>query len=252
MRTPYRFGLATAALLAAGLLWTALRPSAPAPGVVLAPGVAPAALTSATDAVTLPASDGGIPEHLLMGERYTDVVARIRARQVDGRALFANDQAFAQARQQQVLFAAGVPSHEAAASALADPRRLQDGREWIRYDLQVLAARAEGDRFLLPLHSGGAAQAEIDAVDMVDGQHRWSGRLLGPEGGTFKITQVFGDQYAIGAIRTPAGEFLLEAKGGIGWVVESGKEFFLPPDGNDTISDDGSHLNHTHSHDHKH
>ncbi len=251
MRTPYRIGLAAAVLLAAGLLWTAWRPGAPAPGVVLAPGLAPAALAPAESMAVLPASDGGIPERLLMGERYTDVVSRIRARQVDGRPLFANEQAFAQARQQQVLFAAGVPPREAAASALADPRRLQDGREWIRYDLQVLAARAEGDRFLLPLQGGRAAQAEIDAVDMVDGQYRWSGRLLGPEGGTFTITQVFGDQYAIGAIRTPAGEFLLEAKGGTGWMVDSGQEFFLPPDGNDTISDDGSHLNHAH-HGHKH
>lgn len=251
MRTPYRIGLATAAVLAAGLLWTALRSETPTPSVVLAPGVAPAAPMPAEASVSLPASDGGIPERLLMGERYTDVVARIRARQVDGRVLFANDQAFAQARQQQVLFAAGVPPHEAAASALANPRRLQDGREWVRYDLQVLAARAEGDRFVLPLQGGSATQAEIDAVDIVDGQYRWSGRLLGPEGGTFTITQAMGDQYAVGAIRTPAGEFLLEAKGGTGWVVESGKEFFLPPDGNDTISDDGSHLNHSH-HGHKH
>jgi hypothetical protein len=56
------------------------------------------------------------------------------------------------ARQQQVLFFAGeVTDREAAASPLATERCLQDGRQWIRYDIQVLAARAEGDRFMVPL-----------------------------------------------------------------------------------------------------
>ena len=43
------------------------------------------------------------------------------------------------------------------------------------------------------------------------------------------VRLAMGDQYAVGSIRTPAGEFLLEAKGG-----------------NDTVSDDGSHLKHKH------
>jgi hypothetical protein len=250
LRTPYRWALGAALAIAAALLWVALRP-APTTGVVLAPGVTPAAAVGDTGAPTLPHTSTAMPEHLLMGERYQDVVQRIRARQVDGRPLFATEQAFAQARQQRVLFAVDVSPAEAARSPLADARRLQDARQWIRYDLQVLAARAEGDRFVLPLSAAQAIEAEIDTVDVVQGQLRWSGRLLGPEGGTFSITQAMGDQYAVGAIRTPAGEFLLEAKGGTGWVVDSGKEFFLPPDGNDTISDDGSHLNHSH-HGHKH
>ncbi len=245
MRTGYRIALGPAAVLAAGLLWTALRPTPVVPGVVLAPSAAPAAQTATEPAQAL-ASARGMPEHLLVGDSYKDVVSRIRARQADGRPLFANDDAFGQARQQQVLFATGVPANEAAASPLADARRLADGREWIRYDLQVLAARAEGDRFVLPMAGNLSQLAEIDSVERVEEQYRWSGRILGPEGGTFTITQAFGDQYAIGAIQTPAGEFLLEAKGGTGWVVQADKEFFLPPDGNDTVSDDGSHLNHKH------
>ena len=245
LRTPYRVALGGALLLAAGVAWVVLRPAPDTPGVVLTPGVAPApgANHGAGDA---PRTSVAIPEHLLMGDSYRDVVQRIRARQVDGRALFPTDDAFAHARQQRVLFSPGVSPAAAARSPLANERRLQDGRQWIRYDVRVLAARAEGDRFVLPLSAAVATEAEIESGDVVQGQLRWSGRLLGPEGGTFSITQAMGDQYAVGSIRTPAGEFLLEAKGGTGWVVESSKEFFLPPGGNDTVSDDGSHLKHKH------
>lgn len=65
-----------------------------------------------------------------------------------------------------------------------------------------------------------AIEAEIDVVSTIDGPSRWRGQLLGAEGGTFQVTQAFGDRYAVGAIKTAQGECLLEAKDGLGWVVE--------------------------------
>lgn len=241
LRTPHRVALGAVLLLGGGLLafvWQAEPEPAPAPAAALAPPLIDAAS---------PVANLALPERLLSANRHVDVIQRIRARQVDGRALFSDEQAFVRARQKQVLFATGdVIPRDAAHSPLANERRLQDGRHWIRYDMEVLAARAEGDVFLLPL-MGSAVEAEIEAVDIIEGQYRWSGRLLGPEGGTFHITQALGDGYAVGAITTPHGQYLLEAKGGKGWLAESHKEFFLPPDGNDTVTDDGAQPAHSHS-----
>jgi hypothetical protein len=250
LRIPLKAVLAATGLLAGGLALWLSQSAGDAPGVVLAPGVASANLPNAGGSAW-PVTSTPMPEHLLAGDSYKTVVERIRARHSGQQPLFRDDQAFAQARAQQVLFAPGVSPQTAAQSPLANERRLQDGREWISYDMRVLAARAEGDQFLLPMPDAAAAQAEIDTVELVEGQYRWSGRVLGQPGSTFTITQAFDDQYAVGAIRTPWGEYLLEAKNGTGWLVESGKEFFLPPDGNDTVSDDGSHLNHSHQ-GHKH
>lgn len=226
----HKVALGAALLAVGGGLWAVWSPTSDVPSAV-----APSAQIKASQAATGVA----MPERLLDANRQLDVMQRIRARQVGGRPLFADEQAFQLARQQQVLFAeGGLMPHDAEQSPLASERRLQDGRHWIRYDMRVLAARAEGDRFLLPL-MGSAVEAEIESVYIIDGQHRWSGRLLGPEGGTFHITHAVSDDYAVGAINTPHGEYLLESKGGKGWVAESHKEFFLPPDGNDTRTDEG-------------
>lgn len=176
-----------------------------------------------------------LPEGLLPGQTHRDVRDRIRSRLVGNQPLFADDRAFEEARQQLVLFSTGLDPDAAARSPLANERRLHDGRHWIRYDMRVLAARAEGDRFILPLPGYSAAEAEIDLVETGTGAFHWSGRLLGILGGTFRITQDFTDKYAVGSIQTPQGEYLLEVKAGSGWVTDSGKEFVLPPDGNDTI-----------------
>ena len=190
-----------------------------------------------------------LPERMLVSADQAGAPERIRSRRADGRPLFADDQALEQARQRQVLFATGdVIAREVADSPLANDRRLKDGRRWIRYDMEILAARAEGDQFLLPVMGGEAQEAEIEAVEVIQGQYRWTGRLLGPDGGTFHISQAFGDRYAVGSIKTTRGEYLLEVKDGKGWVAESSKEFVLPPDGNDTVSADGVGGHHPHAH----
>ncbi len=211
------------------------------PGVVLADRVSGSAhlaeMSAASHLGGLPPSRLAMPERLMAGPANTEVRQRILARLVEGRPVFRDAAALDEARHQQVLFATGVSPHVASQSPLANQRRLQDGRQWISYDMRVLSARAEGDTFLLPLPDTGPVQAEIQLVEVVAGQLRWSGRLLGGTGGTFHITQSLSDQYAVGAIQTPEGEFLLESKAGTGWVTSSDKEFVLPPGGNDTVTD---------------
>jgi len=234
--------LLSVALLAAGAgLWQLSAPT-PSPGVVLASraaGPAPLAEMPAPSHLGgLPSTTLAMPERLMAGAANTEVRQRILARLVDGQPVFRDPAALDDARQQQVLFNTGVSQQLVNQSPLANERRLQDGRQWISYDMRVLSARAEGDTFLLPLPGAASAQAEIELVEVVRGQFRWSGRLLGEPGGTFHITQSLADQYAVGAIQTAAGEFLLEAKRGTGWVTNSHNEFVLPPDGNDTLVED--------------
>lgn len=232
-----------AALTAAGLGWWMLSAPMPMPrpGVVLAYRASGPAVMAELPAPShlggLPSTTLAMPERLMAGPANTEVRQRILARLVDGWPIFRDPAALDEARQQQVLFATGVSAQVASQSALANARRLQDGRHWINYDMRVLSARAEGDTFLLPLPGAVPAQAEIDLVEVVRGQWRWSGRLLGEPGGTFHITQSLADQYAVGAIQTAEGEFLLESKAGTGWVTSAGNEFVLPPDGNDTLTE---------------
>jgi hypothetical protein len=229
-------GVALAAVGAGGWLLSAPTPT---PGVVLAaraPGPAMTAEMPATSHLGgLPSTAMAMPERLMAGEANADLQQRIMARLVDGRPMFHHALALEEARQQQVLFATGVSLQAASQSPLANERRLQDGRKWISYDMRVLSARAEGDTFLLPLPGAASTQAEVELVEVLRGQFRWSGRLLGEPGGRFYITQSMGDQYAVGAIQTAEGEFLLEAKAGTGWITHSHNEFVLPPDGNDTV-----------------
>lgn len=228
-------------LAAAGAgLWLLSAPS-PKPGVVLAVRPTEQAQSAELPVTShlggLPTTSMAMPERLMAGAAYPEARQRIMARLVDGRPLFHQASAFDEARQQQVLFATGVSLQAASQSLLANERRLQDGRQWISYDMRVLSARAEGDTFLLPLPGAPSAQAEIDLVEVLRGQFRWSGRLLGEPGGTFYITQSMADQYAVGAIQTALGEFLLEAKAGTGWITPSNNEFVLPPGGNDTVTE---------------
>ena len=231
--------LLSVALVAAGAgLWQLSAPT-PSPGVVLAYRAAePAQLTempAASHLGGLPSTTLAMPERLMAGAANTEVRQRILARLADGQPVFRDPAALDDARQQQVLFSAGVTQQLVNQSPLANERRLQDGRQWISYDMRVLSARAEGDTFLLPLPGATSAQAEIELVEVVRGQFRWSGRLLGEPGGRFHITQSMADKYAVGAIQTAEGEFLLEAKAGTGWITHSNNEFVLPPDGNDTV-----------------
>lgn len=221
-------------------LWQMRGPDS-AEGVVLAEPHAQA-LPQQHGATPAPADTPiALPERLVAAQQGLHTVEeRVRARRAGAQALFPDAQAYARARQKDTLFAEGVPPGAADQSLLNNERRRTDGRQWIRYDLQVLAARAEGDQFLL-LIDGLSLQAQIDAVELVQGQYRWSGRILGQGGGSFYITQSFGDQYAIGTVHTPSGEFLLEVKNGIGWVATAEQEFVLPADGHDGLVHTDSH-----------
>ena len=200
----------------------------------------PAALgaSSAESVSAMPQTAAAIPEHLLMVQSVKTIHARIRSRRVNQQLLFPNDQAFEQARLKESLFTSGVTPEVAAQSPLANPQRLKDGRLWFSYDLNVLGARAEGDKFSLQIPGSGTVQAEIERVDVVQGQYRWSGRIINQPDSRFFITQVFSEQYAVGTINTPFGEFQLESKSGTGWISPASGEFRLPPDGNDTMAPD--------------
>ena len=246
LKTFNRVTLLAALVVASGLaLWFTQVDDA-SQRVVISKGLISTGPGSGSGETTLTTIQIAMPEKLLAGDKYNTMVERIRARHTGSQPLFRDDQAYAEALAQQVLFAEGVSAQSAAQSPLANERRMQDDRLWITYDMRVLAARAEGDQFVLPMPGGAAVQAEIDTVKLIQGQYLWSGRLLGQLGGTFHITQVFDDHYAVGHFTTPTGEYLLEAKGGTGWMVESHKEFALPTDGNDTMRKDDS------SHGHKH
>jgi hypothetical protein len=238
-KIPPRTGVLLILLGALGLglgLWQLWGPDS-ATGVVLAE---PHAQSIPQPHGATPAPAGtliALPERLVAAQQGLNTVEdRVRARRSGAQALFPDAQAYAQARQKVSLFAEGVSPSARDQSLMVNERRRSDERQWIRYDLQVLAARAEGDQFLFPI-DGIAIRAQIDTVELLQGQYRWSGRILGHGGGSFHITQSFGDQYAIGTVQTPAGEFLLEAKNGIGWIAPADKEFVLPADGQDGIFD---------------
>lgn len=172
-----------------------------------------------------------------------DILQRVAQRQSEGVSLFPNAASILQAREEPSLF---EPTKRDAASLsrspLATSERLQPGHLWIDYSLQVLAARVEGDKFEVHLPGLSNVMAEIDRVELVQGRHRWLGRLTGlPDVGHFSITQSVQSQYAVGAFTTAYGEFLLEAKDGLGWVAESSLEFRLPPDGKDYIHAEDAH-----------
>ena len=183
----------------------------------------------------LNSSSLAIPEYLLVDKSIKTNLQRIRNRQVDEQMLFANDEAMEQARLRVNLFKAGVTPEDAARSVLANEHRLNDNRIWFSYDMLVLGSRAEGDKFALHVPDLGIVQAEIERVDKLHGQYRWSGQIVNQPDSQFFITQVFSDQYAIGLISTAQGQYQLEAKSGTGWIANSKLEFRLPPDGLDGL-----------------
>lgn len=169
---------------------------------------------------------GSVSEKLWLGALSQDAMQRVLSRHTGEQPFFSSASEVSAARSQPQLFTQSRDTARFAQSPLANARRLSDDRMWMDYDMRTLAARVEGDSFLIPLPGHGAVTAEIEAVKLVDGQHRWEGRLLGmDERGTFSITQSWNDQYAVGTLRTVHGDFVLEAKSGLGWVAPSAKEF---------------------------
>jgi hypothetical protein len=190
------------------------------------------ALPALTIAALGPPPPGTVSEKLWMGAQANDTVQRLLLRQAGNSAIFASQSDITRARAQTLLFSPVHAQQDLRQSPLANPRRLSDGRLWMDYNMQVLAARVEGDRLVLALPGMPAVEAEIDTVELVNGHYRWSGRLLGLDlAGRFSITQAMADQYAVGSFNTAQGEFLLEAKAGIGWVANATQEFVHSEDG---------------------
>lgn len=196
-----------------------------------------------TSVVPSPPPPGTVSEKLWLGAQADDTVQRLLLRQAGGSAIFASQSDIERARAQTLLFTPLHAQQDLRQSPLANPRRLSDGRLWMDYNMQVLAARVEGDRLVLPLPGMPAVEAEIDMVELVNGHYRWSGRLLGLDlAGRFSITQAMADQYAVGSFNTAQGEFLLEAKAGIGWVANADQEFIQMEDGlHDTEANGTAH-----------
>jgi len=215
--------LAASVLLLGAYLLAVDGPTNLAPTAAQAPAPALPAMTRS--ALGLP-PPGTVSEKLWMGAQADDRVQRLLLRQAGGSAIFASQSDIERARAQTLLFTPLHGDQDVRQSPLANPRRLSDGRLWMDYNMQVLAARVEGDRLVLPLPGVPALEAEIDSVELVNGHYRWSGRLLGLDlAGRFSITQAMADQYAVGSFTTAQGEFLLEAKAGIGWVAHASQEF---------------------------
>jgi hypothetical protein len=247
-RAPLRAWLTigAAALLLVGLAWRVSDDEGLPTQAV--PTSAPRDLSAgyvATASAVAGAPPGTVAEKLWLGAQADDPVQRLLLRQAGTSAIFASQSDIERARAQSLLFAPVRAQQDLRQSPLANPRRLNDGRLWMDYNMLVLASRVEGDRFVLPLPGMPAVEGEIDSVELVNGHYRWSGRILGMDlAGRFSITQAMADQYAVGSFDTGQGEFLLEAKGGLGWVAHTSQEFQAGDDGLHDADVDGKGLQH--------
>lgn len=114
-----------------------------------------------------------------------------------------------------------------------------DGRSFIEYDAYVLESKFVGDQvdIFLP-EIGLTAKAVIDDIQQIDDNIiRWQGHFIdfNDSQGVFSISQTLTDQYAVGSFQTPLGNFNMESKNGMGWVVNQEKDFFLPENGQDAV-----------------
>lgn len=131
------------------------------------------------------------------------------------------------------------PEKVFAALPWLSEKQRHDGRGFIEYDPYVIETKFVGDQvdvFLPEL--GITATAVIDRVEHVDDDIiRWQGTFSNFSGGQnkFTLTQTLKDQYAVGTIETPMGNFNMESKNGYGWVINQQADFYLPKDGHDTM-----------------
>jgi hypothetical protein len=197
------------------------------------------AMGDVTESVFPPNALGFVSEKLIHEHVSQDITKLLMTRQSALGPVFSSGQEIERAREQTWLFSPERTRQSVLDSPLATERRLEDDRLWIDYDMKILGARVEGDAFMIHLPGFQAVKAVIESVEIANGQYRWQGRVEDVSfPGRFSISQSFGDQYAVGSITTGQHEFLLEAKSGLGWITQSGNEFFLPPNGKDTIEDE--------------
>lgn len=134
------------------------------------------------------------------------------------------------------------PQKAAQALPWLTAKQKSDGRAFIEYDPYVLESKFVGDQIdvFLP-ELGLTAKAVIDDIRPLDDDIiRWQGHFTDFSAGqsSFSISQTLKDQYAVGSFQTPLGNFNMESKNGMGWVVNQEKDFFLPENGQDAVHAD--------------
>ena len=170
------------------------------------------------------------------------VVQRIQQRQ-NSSLIFRDAEDIERARVKNSIFMATNPDLVASQLSFLSQKQKTDGRNFIAYDMRTLESRVETDTIEIPLSEIGlTVKAIIDSVESINGMLRWSGHILDfQEEGRFTITHAIQDKYAVGTFETPLGNFSLEAKNGVGWVVNQNTDFFLPPDGDTMLGADAGH-----------
>jgi len=183
-----------------------------------------------------------IPETINNKNLSGSVVHRIQQRQDSG-LLFRDAEDIERARVKSSIFMPTDPDLVIAQLGFMSQKQKTDGRNFIKYDMRTLESRVEGDVIDIPLSEiGFNVKAIIDTVESINGMLRWSGHIMDfQEGGKFTITHAIQDKYAVGTFETPLGNFSLEAKNGVGWVVNQKTDFFLLPGGDTVHSPDADH-----------
>ncbi|ALN61478.1 hypothetical protein GLA29479_593 [Lysobacter antibioticus] len=134
------------------------------------------------------------------------------------------------------------PDKVIAGSLRPSAKQISDGRQFIAYDPYVIESKAVGDDIEIYLPNIGlTAHGVIDNIEVNGDIIRWSGRFedFNSTQSSFSISQTMIDQYVLGVFETPMGTFNLEAKNGLGWIVDQGTDFHLPADGKDYVESKG-------------
>ncbi|MBX9404045.1 metalloprotease secretion chaperone CpaB [Lysobacter sp. BMK333-48F3] len=143
-----------------------------------------------------------------------------------------------QARARKDVLQLADPARVAAGALKPTPRQMSDGRQFVAYDAYVLEARGVGDEFEVYVPNIGLTlHGVIDTVEVNGDIVRWSGTFedFNSTQSRFSISQTMIDDYVLGSFDTPMGSYNLEAKNGLGWIVEQGADFHLPADGKDYL-----------------
>ena len=182
------------------------------------------------------ASYVALPETMKNTNVLAGVIQRVQQRQDSG-LIFRDVEDIQRARVKDYIFVPTNPELVTSQLSFLTEKQKTDGRNFIQYDMRTLESRVEGDTVTILLSEIGLnVKAVIDNVESVNGMLRWSGHIMDfQEGGKFSITHAIRDQYAIGNFETPLGNFSLESKNGLGWIVNHATDFFLPPNGNDAL-----------------